>query len=226
MIIDNSGHKTACLWLDKDHSGGIKYDSLHLYLPHFGKDETKSGTKYSADWYCKNRATMQFFNKGDETRYWKPDGTRSLEDDEATVANQTLAGAPAPQEEEEPPAVGKNCTDSKPPTHQRNKKPHHKKPEHQQHQRKKRSAGMEAELVVSTDEAHTASELCGSETSHGPDFVSVAEKLFCDMGAKTLWPLCNDVVTTSCFHLESKTLRTSGAAMVKREAYAKVTNWE
>ena len=46
----------------------------------------------------------------------------------------------------------------------------------------RRSAAIARQLVVSKEVQHSARELCESETSHGSDFVSVPNKLFCDMG--------------------------------------------
>lgn len=46
------------------------------------------------------------------------------------------------------------------------------------------------QLIKSGSQYHSASELCGSATSYGPDFVSIHEGIFCDMDQKKVWPIC------------------------------------
>ena len=92
-----------------------------------------------------------------------------------------------------------------------------------------RSAAMASQLVISKDPQHSAKELCESDSSHGPHFVSVPEKLFCDMGTKTLWLFCEDDEEQKlCFEPETKQLR--GVSIVGRDTeglgYGKVTEWE
>lgn len=88
---------------------------------------------------------------------------------------------------------------------------------------------MTSQLVVSQDLQHSAKELCESDTSHGPDFLSVPGKLFCDMETKTLWLFCEDGEDEkSCFDPDTKQLR--GVGIVGRDTetlgYARVTEWE
>ncbi|KAF9412461.1 hypothetical protein BGZ76_005180 [Entomortierella beljakovae] len=42
--------------------------------------------------------------------------------------------------------------------------------------------------------------LCDSETSWGPSFYSIEEKIFCDMSTKTKIPLCENGNLTGCFN--------------------------
>lgn len=75
-------------------------------------------------------------------------------------------------------------------------------------------------LVVSnvTCPTHSARLLCESQTSAGPDFVSLPEGLFCDMGDKILWPLCEYAGQDSCFDLDSQTTRWPGNEVQDSEA--------
>ncbi|KAK4220838.1 hypothetical protein QBC38DRAFT_378219 [Podospora fimiseda] len=69
----------------------------------------------------------------------------------------------------------------------------------------KRKADRAGRLVVSDIPHQTASELCQSETSKGPYFVSVVEGLFCNMETSKLLPLCakgTDSSAAGCFHLD------------------------
>ena len=72
--------------------------------------------------------------------------------------------------------------------------------------RRKRSSMHRDRLVVTPYAKHSAIELCNSETSWGPDEVSLTERMFCDMDTKTLYPLCDDQAKNNCFDLDAKTL--------------------
>lgn len=74
-------------------------------------------------------------------------------------------------------------------------------------QRRQVNQAYQNQLVVSNIDSHSAQELCESDTSSGPDFVSTSEGLFCDMSEKQLWPLCSGVVTASCFDTTTNTIR-------------------
>lgn len=88
----------------------------------------------------------------------------------------------------------------------------------------KRSAALNEQLVISYDPQQSAKKLCDSETSYGPDFVSIPESLYCDMDEKVLYPLCDKEHTTKCFDLETRTL-IEGKRFAKRE-YTKISEWE
>ncbi|KAL3485664.1 hypothetical protein BJX62DRAFT_216800 [Aspergillus germanicus] len=85
------------------------------------------------------------------------------------------------------------------------------------------------QLVISDSVHHSASRLCGSETSMGPDFVHTTEKSFCDMGAKVLYPLCEsgNGTSTGCFDLEAQKLITDSGLESRDIAgpYTKVRDW-
>jgi len=66
-------------------------------------------------------------------------------------------------------------------------------------------------VISSTIGQHSASDLCASETSSGPDFVSYAESLYCDMDLKKTFPLCADEDQMGCYDVGSLRLRDGGA---------------
>ena len=71
------------------------------------------------------------------------------------------------------------------------------------------SSTIQDHLIISNDSQHSATDLCQSTASAGPDFVSMSEGLFCDMDEKQLWPLCSSInATSSCFDTTSNTLMT------------------
>lgn len=70
-------------------------------------------------------------------------------------------------------------------------------------------ARLASQLVVSSKRSHTATELCESETSLGPDFVSTEEGVFCSMSQKKTFPICgrdSDPAADACFDLEANAL--------------------
>ena len=80
-------------------------------------------------------------------------------------------------------------------------------------------------LIASLHDSHSAQRLCESETSHGPDFVSHKEGLFCDMDTRKLWPLCNsDGANDVCYHWETHSL-VDGTVRAPRN-YSHVEEWD
>lgn len=66
---------------------------------------------------------------------------------------------------------------------------------------------FDGHLVISDIDAHSAKDLCMSNTSSGPGFVSTSEGLYCDMCTHELWPVCHDKVSAACFDLATQTMR-------------------
>lgn len=98
-------------------------------------------------------------------------------------------------------------------------------------QPRERVSWAASQLVVSDSSSHSARNLCGSETSMGPDFAHVGEKLFCDMGSKILYPFCGaDQAEDGCFDFESQTLTasrngTSRVSSLTVGPYTRVRDW-
>lgn len=82
------------------------------------------------------------------------------------------------------------------------------------------------QLVIDYGTKTSVRTLCESETSRGPDFANYAERLFCRMSDKTIWPFCTRRKTTMCFSPELQRLLTSDKTPreeIKR--YAHVATW-
>ncbi|KAI1123467.1 hypothetical protein F5Y10DRAFT_286020 [Nemania abortiva] len=80
-------------------------------------------------------------------------------------------------------------------------------------------------LVISDSDTHSATDLCESETSYGPDFFNVKTGMFCRMSDKTLWPMCNSTsVAGNCFNVDSQELVINGLA-ARGEPYKKIIDW-
>ncbi|KAF8538049.1 hypothetical protein BDD12DRAFT_742851 [Trichophaea hybrida] len=90
-------------------------------------------------------------------------------------------------------------------------------------------------LITSKHDSHSATELCTSKTSIGPDFVSHNEGLFCDMSKKELWSICNEIQSHACFDTETNEMRPgndvrgqdkSSGRVVPEKSYKRITHWE
>ncbi|KUJ23952.1 uncharacterized protein LY89DRAFT_744511 [Mollisia scopiformis] len=67
----------------------------------------------------------------------------------------------------------------------------------------------ENKLVVSDFASHSAIEVCVSETSWGPDFVSTVEAIFCDMCQRRTYPLCGENGSNSSYMAPNTTSTTT-----------------
>jgi hypothetical protein len=89
-----------------------------------------------------------------------------------------------------------------------------------------RSEALASQLTVVDEEGLSARFLCESETSLGPDFANTSEGLFCDMGDKILYTICNEGSETNCFDLASKTLRSADSSGSVASTYGSATGSE
>ncbi|THZ51688.1 hypothetical protein D6C90_01633 [Aureobasidium pullulans] len=70
-------------------------------------------------------------------------------------------------------------------------------------QRRARLSWMEQKLVISNIPSHSATNLCNSETSWGPDFAD-SYGILCDMGTKTLYTLCSKQQIDGCVNISTE----------------------
>lgn len=87
-----------------------------------------------------------------------------------------------------------------------------------------RALDNDTRLIMSSAIEHTATELCGSATSVGPDFISLEEGKFCNMNTRIVYPLCGNTVDT-CFDVEEKKLVAQDAKLPDQKEYTKIFNW-
>ncbi|KAM7196786.1 hypothetical protein V8F33_005905 [Rhypophila sp. PSN 637] len=88
----------------------------------------------------------------------------------------------------------------------------------------------ETRLVRSSHPEHSAVRLCESQSSLGPDLVSLHEGKYCDMSTREVLPLCGPGVTGDCFDDSVKTPRVRDGAIIERDAvvdkeYSEVLEW-
>ena len=62
---------------------------------------------------------------------------------------------------------------------------------------------METKLVISNIATHSATNLCNSATSWGPDFATPNEGKLCDMSTKTLYTLCSKEDVDGCVEIST-----------------------
>ncbi|KAL8786905.1 MAG: hypothetical protein Q9213_002536 [Squamulea squamosa] len=93
------------------------------------------------------------------------------------------------------------------------------------------TAGRRRKLIVSNYEGQSAQELCDSDKSKGPDFVSVAEGKYCDMLEKKIYKICSARYERVCFSLDEdkKRLRRRGdrnsAGDTVHREYGTIDRW-
>lgn len=91
--------------------------------------------------------------------------------------------------------------------------------------RRRRFNEPDNRLVISHLGYHDAAELCRSETSVGPDFVSFMDKTFCNMETRELLPLCSRSIRSDCFDTPSKKVITKYGVISDRN-YTEVIHWD
>ncbi|KAK4164067.1 hypothetical protein QBC43DRAFT_289300 [Cladorrhinum sp. PSN259] len=196
-----------CIWVDHDHTNGVKAGMIMVHWPIFKKNSPPANrTPKSVCGYPGFRAYSNYGER--EVTQYKRDGTPI---DNTTVI--TDANGKRWIEIEYPNDVaptdlqirGNRGTDNN------NKNKVHRKKDNR--------------LIVSNSAAHRATELCESETSLGPDFVSLAEGLYCNMENSDIPPLCKAAGQTDCFQLEGKAhVKRDGATVEK--GYDVVLEWK
>ena len=181
-IVGDGTYSPKCVWLDYNHSDNLRFNGLSLHMPDFAGDEQGKVTEYQTnqDTLCKSDPRMKFWPQilpDDIVPFHK----FQYNDDGSDVDPASVINLPGSKIRRDPkkPRANKRTTSNPSPGH----------------------------LVVSGHQDHSAKDLCESETSHGPDFVSTVEGFYCDMDTKDAWPLCDAEFTTACFDLTSRSLR-------------------
>ncbi|CAD0113317.1 unnamed protein product [Aureobasidium uvarum] len=94
---------------------------------------------------------------------------------------------------------------------------------------------MEQKLIVSNIATHSATNLCNSNTSWGPDFASPVEGKLCDMSTKTLYTLCSMEDVDGCVDIatnpvngttQQRTVATRKLSVAKRTVNSPIRSYE
>ncbi|KAL6721303.1 hypothetical protein ACLMJK_000405 [Lecanora helva] len=203
IIVGMEHHKPDCAWIDQDHTNDIFTSALQIHMEDFVNHTALDPQEIAP--YCKY-PSMVFRKDHDyplnKHRFYFPESARIPRSSKMkalwTSPRDGYTGwafGPGPQKN--------SRRDSSPPNPSR----------------------AFTHLVSSSHDKHSAQKLCESEASRGPDFVSWSEGIFCDMKAKTHWPLCeNDKVETDCYHWDTHSLVTKGERAAKN--YSHVEQWD
>lgn len=244
-----------CVWLDGDASNGIKTQGVGIHLPSFTSNEGREADYgRNNDHMCKSKPRLSAYEKLDfldpipyfkepvaddatlvdfgdkalDEGNWdtKPTDTHGLEGLGRKTRRQAHAHSNTTRHDDE----GRQNTATPPPRpgsgHGGKVVPYGQSG----------NAMHRGRLVKSAHPSHSARELCESATSWGPDFVSLKEKLYCDMDTKTLWPCCGGDVRTACFDVEANAMRKDASSpsvrrralagrRIPRKTYGKVQEW-
>ncbi|KAH6611650.1 hypothetical protein C7974DRAFT_419110 [Boeremia exigua] len=185
-IIGDTNYQPKCVWIDGDASNGIATQGLGIHVTDFtATPERAAAYKEDPETMCKSRPRFHLYDELDTDMYL-PFFDPPLEYDENSV-----------DRDRSKVLVDGSSTGPLPPR---------KRSVEQRGTALTRRHHFPGRLVTSAQRAHSARELCRSETSLGPDFVSVYEGLFCDMSEKELWPLCDEMHLTGCFDVESNSM--------------------
>ncbi|KAK4697493.1 hypothetical protein P7C71_g599, partial [Lecanoromycetidae sp. Uapishka_2] len=189
--VGSGTYTPACVWIDQDHSDGLRAQGMSLHMPDFSGSQAGTVQEYKQDpdSLCKSNARMTFWPAivadaliptfQPSLKYY-PNGTDA---DLSKVIDRKTNGFPDPsgQKRLARGRLAKRQSSNPDPTH----------------------------LVISGNPLHSAKETCEHPNSYGPDFVSTVEGVYCDMSVKEWWPLCSNAITTGCFDLNAQKMRGS-----------------
>lgn len=190
---------SKCMWIDKNGSYGLRHKSFSFHVMDFSSstdpetDERAAQYRDHIDTMCSAPARFRFDGHDPDLWYFWPPLKYTAGNGDADMKR----------------AIGINDGQVHEPY---TSAPGFKKRDlvsDQQARGPARRSTPEPVLVKSHREEHSATELCKAPNSKGPDFVSLPEKVFCDMDKKEIWPLCSDTQPFACFDLEKNTMRTA-----------------
>lgn len=212
IFIQGTDYKPNCLWIDAN--GDQPTTGFQVHWPEFtnqNENQEQLPPGKDRDYFCTAGPPFKLYTSPDPRgiTYWIPKsgkrqvGGATATSDEAPPRRTRIHNRRHSRRQEAGPP--KNATDptQPPPAH--------------------RFADF---LVLDTAAEHSAAVLCRSETSVGPDFANHAEKLFCRMSDKTIWPFCDQArhITDNCFNTDLQQLVIGG--MVARDTkYGRVLSW-
>lgn len=81
-------------------------------------------------------------------------------------------------------------------------------------------------LIASRSTQHSARELCESDTSRGPDFISHHEGLHCNMTTREFKPLCDGSNVEDCFAWEPQSRVVGKRNVAQVLDYGRFEEWD
>ena len=190
--IDYNKETVYCAWVDKD--GDMETTGFQVHWPEF--DGRDSSTVQDTPYYCESRPPIYFRTDYDpSTVYYWPPNSRLTNN---TTEWSESAPAPAPAPSPSTPAC-------KTPTSTHgggggDKGRVHAVRQKRQSTRLGKKFDNDPRVIKSFRPNHSAAELCDPDgKAVGQSFVSYAEKMFCYMPTKTLFPFCDVVQEGACW---------------------------
>jgi hypothetical protein len=227
-------YQPRCAWIDGDDSDGLHTKAIGIHLPSFLASQGRVD-QYNAnnDVMCKADPRFKLYDTldvKDPIPYFKSepfDLTTLIDFDPAQTLNSAnWATTPV----DTTPIQGLGSRASKPygntTTSSGGWNGTRKAP--------KQSSKHAGKLIKSSIDQHKATDLCGSTTSWGPDFVSLVEGIFCDMNTKKTYPLCTNTTQVACFDAGADKMRLGAGnsrrdamtrAILPRKVYKTVEQW-
>ncbi|VBB76675.1 Putative protein of unknown function [Podospora comata] len=204
-----------CTWVDRDHSHGVKAGMIMVHWPSFHTNDNWVSGDPNPRSKCGYPGFRAYKNWGDAevTEWWKRDDTNTTTPAEITIDD----GVFDPNNFDGSKWVETDYTsgDSSSVVIAG-----------RQIIKKRTVRKLDPRLVISNSPFHKASELCESETSFGPDFVSLVEGMYCNMETSELLPLCTEGLQRGCFHLEQKThVKRDGVVSEGQKEYEHILDW-
>lgn len=228
-VIPASNLRSSCIWIDRDGSNGLRFQGFGVHLTDFVDSDAlskqyqlnnasmcQSGPRFRMYEQLKTEESILVFKP---PLQYKEDGSDA--DLSKVINNPGVLGDP-------------NFTLQDSVRRREAFKGGY--PQTSRPKAKRDGQFMQGHLVISAYAQHSAREVCESDTSRGPDFVSVNEGLYCDMDQKKLWNICSQNVTQTCFDTEQREMRGSNFRMrgvawnntdssVPSKSYQKTHNW-
>jgi len=181
----SDNYQPKCAWIDSDHSDGLHYIAMSMHIPDFNGDAALVDEyNQDKDFLCNAKARMMMWGQLTVNPGYNsvpPMFSPPLEyNADGSDKDTSVLFKPGTVEKRDMSPPTNSTTDG--------------------------SINMPGHVIISDYMAHLASEVCESETSRGPSFVSTQEGVYCDMSTKTSYPLCSATVTNGCFDLDTKEL--------------------
>ena len=230
--------RPKCIWIDRDHSNGLRFQGMGIHLPSFSNsNDPTAGQGLAAEYQndtdtmCKSPPRFKMYesiNTEDPILFFFPPFTEdSFNDDGSDKDISKIINNPGRKTDINGDLANQACENSGCPhiIGQIDQNPNTNK-------RQAKAPWASDQLIVSHYDEHSAMELCNSEYSRGPDFVSKTEMKYCDMDTKTAWDVCSSSSATCCFDLDTQRMRPcnygahiKARTIVPNKTYNKVNHW-
>jgi hypothetical protein len=181
----SDNYQPKCTWIDADHSDNLRFIAMSMHMPDFNGDSALiSEYNENHDYLCNSKARFMQWGKlttnpgyNQEPPMFKPPLQYN---DDGSDQDLSALFTPGTVTKRSMSSANNSSLDG--------------------------SINRPGHVIISDYKAHSASEVCGSETSRGPSFVSTQEGIYCDMSTKISYPLCSPTVTNGCFDVDTMEL--------------------